>query len=72
MSYRIIKPEENLLDILTEKLLEQGEDMHKCLVIFPGKRPGYFLRKYLAKKTGHSMRSPAIFSMDGFISSFYY
>ncbi|MFH1620139.1 MAG: PD-(D/E)XK nuclease family protein [bacterium] len=37
------------------------------IVVFPGKRPAHFLRKYLADKKGRAVPSPGVFSMDSFV-----
>lgn len=71
MQYNVINSEEDLIEIISSRILEQGENAKDCLVIFPGKRPTFFLRKSLARKKGNAMRSPAIFSMDGFIADLY-
>ncbi len=49
------------------ELLLSGRKPESSVVVFPGKRPGHFLRRYLAEKTGSALRAPAILSMDGFI-----
>lgn len=72
MNFHILKPEENMIEILSRRILEEGEDISRCLIIFPGKRPAFFLRKYLAKAKKRALKAPAAFSIDGFMSDVYY
>ena len=66
MKLSVIGPEESLVGKAGEILLSAGS-LADNIVIFPGKRPGHFLRKYLAEKRGRALRAPIITSMDGFI-----
>ncbi|MDI6809023.1 MAG: PD-(D/E)XK nuclease family protein [Candidatus Eisenbacteria bacterium] len=47
------------------------EHLAENIVVFPGKRPSHFLRKYIADIIKVSFRPPAIFSMDRFIDFAY-
>jgi hypothetical protein len=66
MNLTIIDPKASLVEKTGELLLARGAP-EKGLVVFPGKRPGHFLRKYLAEKKGSALRAPVITSMDGFM-----
>jgi len=66
MKLNILSPEENLVEKAGEILLS-SKSLADNLVVFPGKRPAHFLRKYLAEKRGAAQRAPVITSMDGFI-----
>ncbi|MBI4352079.1 MAG: PD-(D/E)XK nuclease family protein [Elusimicrobia bacterium] len=66
MKVEIIGPDENLVEKAGELLLS-SRSLPGNLVVFPGKRPAHFLRKYLAEKSGGALRAPVITSMDGFI-----
>ena len=66
MKLSVIGPEENIVGKAGELLLSAGS-LADNIVVFPGKRPAYFLRKYLAGKKGAALRAPVITSMDGFI-----
>lgn len=66
MKLSIIGDKENLVEKAGEILLSSGA-LADNLVIFPGKRPAHFLRKYLAEKRGAALKVPVITSMDGFI-----
>ena len=63
---KIIGPEQNLVEKTGELLLSSGS-LADNIVVFPGKRPAHFLRKYLAEQRGVALRAPVITSMDGFI-----
>ena len=67
MSVLLISPSENLVEKVAEQLVAIGKDYSSNLVIFPGKRPSYFLRKVLAENVRSSFIPPLIFSMDEFI-----
>ncbi|HOW88877.1 MAG TPA: PD-(D/E)XK nuclease family protein [Elusimicrobiales bacterium] len=66
MGITVIAAGEDLVEKAGELLLSSGAP-ENGLVVFPGKRPGHFLRRYLAVRTGEALRSPRILSMDGFI-----
>lgn len=66
MKIRIIGPKENLVE-KTGEILLSARSLADNIVVFPGKRPAHFLRKYLAEKRGGALRAPVITSMDGFI-----
>ena len=44
-----------------------GEGLAKCLVVFPGRRPGHFLTKALAEALRKPFLPPQIFSMDDWV-----
>lgn len=48
-----------------------GKDYSTTLVVFPGKRPSHFLRKFLAKKIRGSFIPPLILSIDEFVDFVY-
>ncbi|KAF0125266.1 MAG: hypothetical protein FD189_1788 [Elusimicrobia bacterium] len=66
MSITVIDPGTSLVERAGEILLSAGS-LPGNLVVFPGKRPAHFLRKYLADKKGAALRAPVITSMDGFV-----
>ncbi len=66
MKVDIIGPNESLVERAGEILLSAAS-LADNLVIFPGKRPAHFLRKYIADKKGAASAAPRITSMDGFI-----
>ncbi|OGS12782.1 MAG: hypothetical protein A2234_04785 [Elusimicrobia bacterium RIFOXYA2_FULL_58_8] len=66
MKVKIIGPEESLVAAAGEILLA-SKSLSANIVVFPGKRPAHFLRKYLAEKRGTALRAPMIVSMDAFV-----
>ncbi len=66
MNLTVIDPRESLAEKTGDLLLASGAP-ERCAAVFPGKRPGHFLRRYLAEKKGGALRSPLITSMDGFV-----
>ncbi len=64
--------EENLIEELSNRLIEgmRDRDLSRIAVVFPGKRPYYYLISSLSKKCGGSIIPPLITSMDEFISKF--
>ena len=66
MKVSVIGPNTNLVETVGDILLAAGS-LADNIVVFPGKRPAHFLRKYLAEKRGGALRAPVIASMDGFI-----
>jgi CRISPR/Cas system-associated exonuclease Cas4 (RecB family) len=66
VSLKVIGYKERLVE-KTGELLLACNSPENCVVVFPGKRPAHFLRKYLAEKRGAALRAPLITSMDGFM-----
>lgn len=61
-------------DIIQEiagRLKPRGRDYSASLVVFPGKRPAYYLRKKIAALTGTGYIPPHIMSMDEFVDYIY-
>ncbi|MBI4546869.1 MAG: PD-(D/E)XK nuclease family protein [Ignavibacteriae bacterium] len=67
----LIAPSVNLVHQVLEHLCSEGSDYSANLVVFPGKRPGYFLRKAIAERERKSFIPPTILSMDEFIEFLY-
>lgn len=60
----VIPPHVDLIGVVAERLSGHGKDYSKSLVIFPGRRPAYFLHKILAKKDKSSFFPPRALSID--------
>lgn len=62
--------ERNLLEEFSRELLKEmnGNDLSHTAVIFPGKRPYYYLLSILSEKCKRTIIPPLITSMDEFIS----
>jgi CRISPR/Cas system-associated exonuclease Cas4 (RecB family) len=65
----IIPPGLNLIEEIAAEMRGTGKDYSSTAVIFPGRRPGHFLRKSLAIRVGSSFIPPSVFSMDEFVDS---
>jgi len=68
----LISPAYNLIEFVGDILLTNPQDLSKNLIVFPGKRPGHFLRKYIADKLKMPFATPLILSIDEFIDYVYY
>ncbi len=53
--------------VIDELLPADTRDFSRFMVVFPGKRPGYFLRNRLAKKLRSSFYPPEIHEIDAFV-----
>ena len=68
MSTRILLgPREDLVRAVADQVVVQGRDASKTAVVFPGKRPGHFLRRELAQRLGGSFIPPRVFAIDEFV-----
>ncbi len=72
MSRVIVIPEsDDLIERLYGFLAEgntKEQDLSQNMVVFPGKRPGHYLRKLIGNRLGTSFIPPVIFSMDEFVN----
>ncbi len=62
----------DLIGLIEQTLLSSKGDLSRCLVIFPGRRPGHFLRKALAKSLGTAFAAPAYYSIDDWVEQTYH
>ncbi|MEN3045589.1 MAG: PD-(D/E)XK nuclease family protein [Candidatus Hydrothermales bacterium] len=62
----LYKSPNNLLERVCEEILSFGKDFSRVAVIFPNKRPAYYLRKILYEKLKASFILPSIFSFEEF------
>lgn len=61
---------ENIIEFVASKLLEEERnDFSSVTVVFPHKRPAFYLRRILSSRIGHSFLPPRILSMDEFMST---
>ncbi|HLF19607.1 MAG TPA: hypothetical protein VI704_02345, partial [Bacteroidota bacterium] len=67
----LISPSVSLIDEVLQRLSADGVDYSNNLVVFPGKRSGYFLRKAIAKKLETSFIPPREVSMQEFVDLIY-
>ena len=71
MNIMVLSPAENLVSRIASLLPAEGRDLSEYLIVFPGRRPGHFLRKALASRAGGSIMPPVIYSMDECIDALY-
>lgn len=66
----LISPKENMIEKIAEYIISCNSidlDYSEATVVFPNKRPKYFLLKYLGEKISKPFFPPHIISMDEFI-----
>lgn len=64
----------DLISFTSDKLHlehEEGRDVSRACVVFPGKRPSVYLKRYLAQSRGKAFFSPAIFSIEEFVEKLF-
>ncbi len=71
MKVEILPPKDDLIAILAARLRPEGKDYSRSWVVFPEKRPAFYLRKALAVREGTAFVPPRIFSIDGFVDAVY-
>ncbi len=62
----LISPADDLIRVIGQELGE-GSELRRTLVVFPGKRPGAFLRKALARQQGKAYLPPRVIAMDDLV-----
>jgi len=67
----LLPPGHDLIEEISDRLHSQNKDYSKSLVVFPGKRPGHYLRKKLGSVCGTGYIPPQIMSMDEFVDHVY-
>lgn len=66
----IMSPRENLIEKISD-LLISSKDISQNLVVFPNRRPAYFLNLILYEKINKPFKSPKSFSIDDFINDIF-
>ncbi len=67
----VIQPEHSLIQCCIEALTCHERDYSGNIVIFPGRRPGHFLRKEISELIRKPCIPPAVFSIDDFVDTLY-
>ncbi len=67
----LVPPGYDIIEDIANRLPSQNNDYSGTLIVFPGKRPGYYLRKIIGTRTGAGYIPPAIMSMDEFVDYVY-
>lgn len=67
----LLPPGYDIIQEIAGRLTHRDRDYSGSLVVFPGKRPAYYLRKKIAGSTGIGYIPPNIMSMDEFVDYMY-
>lgn len=69
----LLSPQENIIEKIAEYLISNNKnnDYSRTAVIFPNKRPKFFLLKYMSDRIGKTFFPPHILSMDEFIEEIF-
>ena len=67
----LVSPRAGLIAAVAERLPESGRDFSRSWVVFPERRPAYYLRKMLAERLGAGFIPPRIDSLDTFVNHVY-
>ncbi len=57
----------DFIDELSKIIIRAGRPLHEIAVVFPGKRPSFYLRRSLAERIDGPFYAPWFFSMETFI-----
>ncbi|MBN2205939.1 MAG: PD-(D/E)XK nuclease family protein [Candidatus Aminicenantes bacterium] len=71
MTIRRIPPRADLIAEVAARLRPEGKDYSRSWVLFPEKRPAYYLRKALAERESTAFIPPRTDSLDGFVDAVY-
>lgn len=63
----IMDPREDPIERILSLLVRNGLDYSANLVVFPGKRPGHYLRRAIGREVRVPYRPPVILPMDSFM-----
>ncbi|MBE3124984.1 MAG: PD-(D/E)XK nuclease family protein [Acidobacteria bacterium] len=67
----LVSPRVGLIAAVAERLPDTGRDFSRSWVVFPERRPAYYLRKTLAERLGAGFIPPRIDSLDTFVNHVY-
>lgn len=67
----LVPPGYDIIEEIVTRLSSQNNDYSGSLIVFPGKRPGYYLRKKIGSGTNAGYIPPAVMSMDEFVDYIY-
>jgi len=65
--FNVLPPGQDSIKEIVGRLPANQKDFSRDLIVFPGKRPGHWLRKALAERVGASFIPPNIYSIDALI-----
>lgn len=67
MKASLVAPRDSLVAAVACRLEAGGKDYSRSWVVFPERRPGYYLRRELARREGSAFIPPRIDSLDAFV-----
>jgi ATP-dependent helicase/nuclease subunit B len=67
----LVSPRPGLIAALAARLRPEGRDYSRTWIVFPEKRPAFYLRRALAGREGAPFIPPRTDSLDGFIDSLF-
>ncbi len=67
MKVSLVAPRDGLVAAVGSRLEAAGNDYSRSWVVFPERRPGYYLRRDLARRAGKAFIPPRIDSLDAFV-----
>jgi ATP-dependent helicase/nuclease subunit B len=71
MSLELVSPKAGLISAVAERLRPDGKDYSRYWVVFPERRPAYYLRKELAEREGSGFIPPRTASIESFVDQVY-
>lgn len=71
MMVNIVSSRLNLIELLAQEVYHSPDSFGRLWIVFPEKRPAYYLRKALAERLKRGYIPPPIFSFDEFIDYLY-
>lgn len=71
MRVELVSPKDDLIAAIASRLSGKGKDYSRTWIVFPEKRPAYYLRKMLADREKTGFIPPRIDSIDEFVNNVY-
>jgi hypothetical protein len=71
MRVELVSPKDDLIAAIASRLSGEGKDYSRAWIVFPEKRPAYYLRKMLAAREKTGFIPPRIDSIDEFVNNVY-
>lgn len=67
----LVPPGYDIIGDIVDRLPHEGNDYSQSMIVFPGKRPGHYVRRRIATAAGSGFIPPQIMAMDEFIDYIY-
>ena len=71
MRIELVSPRSGLVSAVAARLRPEGRDYSRTWIVFPEKRPAFYLRRALAEREGAPFIPPRTDSLDGFVDSLF-